>query len=343
MNNIPVVSHPIVDRLAFILRFGSSLSCDHETLLAPVVRKIKKGIELGVCERAYLKGTRYHHNFKIHLPGGSSPLVQIGALLPEYQNGGIRVVLNPARFEPGDAKFFNKIMRNIVGNGYFDLMENPLINNVDFAVDVWGALLDRMLVTYKNAQRYTVIAKRINAKGHIEGYNFGSVSSDYMSVVYDKGRERNHAALLRLIKNGAKIEDLKSNLIKQFPTGNTDQPRVRVEVRGKKMRGMPLYKLDTLPNRFERFQFCDLDSDGIDLPPYIEKAFLALCRQNGVKAGLENFKRTEWIRKVNAYYRAREASWWRPEQLWQESCNAIREIGLFPDLAFEEPKFRGGD
>ena len=343
MKNNLRVSNPIVDRLAYILQWGRSLSCDQETLLIPVRRRIKKGIELGVCERAYLKGARYHENFKIHLPGGSNALVQIGALLPERQKGGIRVVLNPARFESGDASRLNKIMRNIVGKSYFDLMEDPLINQIDFAVDIWGASMDRMLVTYKNAQRYTVIAKRINAQGHIEGYNFGSVSSDYMSVLYDKGCERNHAALLRLIKNGAQIEGLKSNLVKQFSIGKFDQQRARVEVRGKKMRGLPLYNLDRLPNRFERFHFCDLDSDGIELPPYIEEAFLALCRQSGVKAALSNFKNTEWVRKVNAYYRTREAGWWRPEPLWQEACNAIREIGLFPDLAFDEPKLRGGD
>ena len=149
------------------------------------------------------------------------------------------------------------------------------------------------------------------------------------------------SSMLRLIKNGAQIEGLKSNLVKQFSIGKFDQQRARVEVRGKKMRGLPLYKLDSLPNRFERFHFCDLDSDGIELPPYIEDAFLALCRQSGVKAALSNFKNTEWVRKVNAYYRTREAGWWRPEPLWQEACNAIREIGLFPDLAFDEPKLRG--
>jgi hypothetical protein len=31
---------------------------------------------------------------------------------------------------------------------------------------------------------------------HIEGYNFGSVSSDYFVVAYDKSAERVHAAIL---------------------------------------------------------------------------------------------------------------------------------------------------
>lgn len=337
------MNDPFVDRLAYILPWGRSMMNDQEALLGPVSRRIAKAIETGVCKRAYVNGGRYRENIRIELDCGSAAFVQIGALQPDRQKGGIRVVVNPARFKSGDADYLNKSMRSIVGKAYYDLMEAPLINNVDFAVDISNGILDKMIVLYKNAQRYTMFGKRIDAQGHIEGYNFGSLSSDYMAVVYDKQRERRHAALLSLLKNGARTESLKSNVVRQFLQGKAEQTRVRVEVRGKKMRGLPLCKLNTLPNRFERFIFCDLDSDGSELPPYIKEAFLALCRQNGVKAALANFKHTEWVRMVNAYFRTREATWWRPAPLWQQACDAVREIGLFPEAAFHERKLRSGD
>jgi hypothetical protein len=106
-------------------------------------------------------------------------------------------------------------------------------------------------------------------------------------------------------------------------------------VRGKKLRGLPLCKLDSLPNRFARFKFADLNATGAALPRLTERAFLAMCRQDGLKAALDAFKHTKQARKVNAYWRSHQASWWKPEPMWQQACDAVREIGLFPDSAFE--------
>ena len=65
-------------------------------MLKPVRRRIAKAIEAGTCERAYPKGARYRENFRILLEGGSHAFVQVGALIPERQKGGIRMVINPA-------------------------------------------------------------------------------------------------------------------------------------------------------------------------------------------------------------------------------------------------------
>jgi len=343
INVIQKLKRPVVDRLVFILQWGRSPLHNQEKLLEPIRRRIVKAINAGVCERAYLQGGRYRDNLRIELGGGSKALVQIGALQPGRQKGGIRVVVNPARFAPGDAEQFNKVMRRIVGPAYIELMKDPLLNNVDFAVDILGGVLDRMIVTYSNAQRYTMFVKRIDAKGHIEGYNFGSVTSDYMAVVYGKYTERVHAAVLNVAKYGAQIENLKSNAVKQLKRAKNKQARVRVEVRGKKMRGLPLYRLDSLPNRFERFRFVDLDAEGTNLSPLVTEAFLAMCRQNGAKAALAAFKHSKLVRKVNSFYRSRQAKWWRPAPLWQQACDAIRKLGLFSAEAFVEPRLRLGD
>jgi hypothetical protein len=331
---IPIVKPPVVDRLAFILPWGINALDDQAKLLPPIQRRIASAINAGRCERVYAKGARYRESFHINLNGDSPAFVQIGALRPQHQKGGIRVVLNPAHFASDDAALFNRVMNKIIGDEYLELMKHPLINNADFATDIVYARLDKMLVGYSYAQRCTVFAKRINANGSIEGFNFGSVTSDYMTVVYAKCIERVHAAILELVKSGVNVESLKSNAVKQILNLKDGPDTVRVEVRGKKMRGLHLYELNALPNRFARFSFADLSASGETLPKFVELAFHALCHESGVKAALTAFKHTEHARAVNKYWRTRQADWWQPELLWQQACEAVRQIGLFPDEAF---------
>jgi hypothetical protein len=332
------VRDPIVDRLAYILPWGLNPLRDQQKLIATIRRRVTHEIEQGNCTRAYLQGGRYRENFRIGLPGMSDALVQIGALQPDRQNGGIRVVINPARFADGDVDYLHEVMERIVGQSYRALLRRPLLNNVDFAVDIENAKLDRLLVSYSNAHRATVFGKRIDLKGHIETYNFGSVTSAYMCAAYDKRQERINAAILELAKSGARAgaESLKQNCIKQLHDAIGARDIVRIEIRGKKMRGIPLWKVATLPNRFARFSFADRDVAGTELPEIIEASFHALCQQRGVKAALAAFKHTEWARQVPAYWRSRQAAWWKPNALWQDAYDALYRVGLFPDEAFEE-------
>lgn len=337
----PFVLKPVVDRLALVLPWACDRHDDQGEMLKPVRRRIAKAIEAGTCERAYPKGARYRENFRILLEGESHAFVQVGALIPERQKGGIRMVINPAKFSDGDAAQINRVMRRIIGREYDQLMRRPLINCIDFAVDIQYASLSRMLVSYSNAQRVTVMAKRMAQHCHIEGYNYGSVTSDYFTVAYDKSQERVHAAILNMVKqiNGKRgiqeNELLTANAIKQLKPKLDGIEVVRVEVRGKKLRGLPLYKLDSLPNRFARFRFADIAGAGTELSPLTERAFLAMCRQDGVKAALEAFKHTKQARNVHAFWRSRQATWWTSEPLWQQACDALREVGLFPDAAFD--------
>lgn len=335
---VPSVKRPVVDRLAFILRWACGRHDDQDEMLKPVRRRIEQAIKAGTCERAYPKGARYRENFCILLNSGAKAYVQVGALIPERQKGGIRIFVNPAKFCDGDAAQTNRMMRKIIGSEYNQLMKRPLINCIDFAADIHNANLSRMLVKYSNAQRLTMMAKRMAQNCHIEGYNFGSLKSDYFVVAYDKRAERVHAAILSMLKNaksGVGKESLKANKIKQMKQALDGTDIVRLEVRGKKLRGLPLCKLDSLPNRFARFKFADLNATGAALPRLTERAFLAMCRQDGLKAALDAFKHTKQARKVNAYWRSHQASWWKPEPMWQQACDAVREIGLFPDTAFE--------
>lgn len=38
-----------------------------------------------------------------------------------------------------------------------------------------------------------------------------------------------------------------------------------------------------------------------------------------------------------ALWRRRQAVWWQPEELWQQACDALRDTGMFPPEAFDQP------
>ena len=336
----PVPQPPVVDGLALILAWSYD-RLDQVAVLQKLRSRIAKLIEAGTCERAYLGKSRYRENFRILLGGGSKALVQIGAVDSVRQKGGIRIECNPSKFADGDAQQIHHVMRGLIGrHEYNELMRRPLLNVVHFAVDIYHAALTRMLVRYDNAQRMSMMAKRVGKGGFIEGYNFGSVRSDYETTAYNKQQELVHAAIMAIAQSGSSgftDDPLKANKIKQLKRVLGGPEIVRVEVRGKKMRGLPLWKLSQQTNRFARFHFADLSACGADLDPLTEKSFLAMCRQDGVKAALGAFEHTEHARKVHAFWRSRQATWWQPEELWQQACDALRETRMFPPEAFESP------
>lgn len=260
------------------------------------------------------------------------------------QKCGLRIECNPAKMVPGDVEKLHAFMRRIIGrHEYNRLMKEPLLQVFHVAVDILYLTLSNVLVQYKNGQLMTVMAKRVNTKGIIEGYNFGSVGSNYQTTVYDKRQERVHAAALEMVKKGStgtNTDPLTANRIRQLKKAIDGCETTRVEVRGKKMLGLPLWKLPQQTNRFERFRFADLSAAGTELAPHIEKAFLALCRQDGVKAALAAFKHTEYARSVPKFWRSHQATWWQPEQLWEQACAALHESRIFPDSAFEPPRKR---
>jgi len=137
----PFVKRPVVDRLAFILPWACGRHDDQDEMLKPVRRRIEQAIKAGTCERAYPKGARYRENFCILLNSGAKAYVQVGALIPERQKGGIRIFVNPAKFCDGDAAQTNRMMRKIIGSEYNQLMKRPLINCIDFAADIHNANL----------------------------------------------------------------------------------------------------------------------------------------------------------------------------------------------------------
>lgn len=331
----PVVKLPVIDRLTFVLPWEVHSYKDQSSVLAPVHAKIEAAITAGRCIRTYPRGSRYKENFRIQLNSGATAHVFIGAIRPDHQNGGIRISCNPSKFAAGDAKQLNRVMRKIIGPDYDELMKRPLINCLDIAVDVYYLCLDNVLFLYTNAQRHTMFCKRFNGHGHIEGYNMGSEKSAYMAAVYSKNIERVHAAVLEIAKNGAEEQLLKSNAVRQLKRLKDGPEIVRIESRGKKMRGTPLHKIASQPNRFERFSFVDLAAAGPELEQFTKLAFHALCRQDGAKAALAAFKHHKDARAVHAYWRKRQASWWQPEPMWQQACKALRDIGLFPDEAFD--------
>lgn len=333
----PIVAKPVVDRLAFVLPWAADVGDDQAELVADIRGRVDSAIRAHRCELAYPKGPRYRLSFKIKLSDSCNVLVQVGALQPRVQKGGIRILLNPSKFADGDVGLLHRTLRRIIGNDYDLLMQEPLINVLDIAVDIYNVNLSRLLVTYTNAQRHTIFGKTLAAgTTNVETYNFGSASSDYMTAAYDKRLERVDAAIKAIARKGLNQESLKANFLKQFKVALGAPERLRVEVRAKKLRSRRLFQLPLLSNRFSRFSFVDLDSKGSALSPKTEAAFLAMCQQFDVKTAFTLFKDTDEARAVRKYWRTRQVDWWQPEQLWQQGFDALKEVGLFPARAFKD-------
>lgn len=331
---------PVVDRLAWKLKWSCSNDREHPDYQI-VLSNVKAEIKAGNCKWAYLAGPKYCINVHILLDGESNALIQLVAVDHVRQKCGLRIECNPAKMQPGDVEKLHTVMRRIIGHHeYNSLMREPLLQVFHVAVDILYLALDNVLVQYKNGQLMTVFGKRVNAKGIIEGYNFGSVESNYQAAAYDKRQERVHAAVLEIARKGSAGTDadpLTANKIRQLKKAVNGCETMRIEVRGKKMLGLPLWKLPQQTNRFKRFNFADLSGTGSELPPLIEKAFLALCRQDGVKAAMAAFKHTEYAHSAPKFWRSHQATWWQPELMWEQACAALRESRIFPNSAFEPP------
>jgi hypothetical protein len=157
--------------------------------------------------------------------------------------------------------------------------------------------------------------------------------------VYDKRTERVHRAVEALVRAGRSGDvSLQENRITQFYTAKGAPERMRVEVRGQRLLGKQLNEIKTLSNRFAWFHFADLYSEGSDLPPLLQQAFTSMCRDIGVTAALAAFKGGNKIRKVNAFWRSRQSTWWQPENMWNQVEGLLRATDLFPPEAFDEPQ-----
>ncbi|WP_423392478.1 hypothetical protein [Burkholderia sp. LMG 21824] len=340
--DLPTVGKPIVDRLVYVLPLAADCTLEEQrAILQPILNRLKIAVENGICEKAFLPSykTRYIEKFKIVLSSKQKILVQIGAINPERQKGGINVTMNPSRLTASQVRKLHEVMASIIGSDYHELIKSPILNRADFAVDIDNISIDDLLVTYQHAQRHTVFGKRIGSNGKIEGYNFGSVNSDYIQAVYDKRTERIHAALVNVVENSRGRDELHKNSVKRFMRARDGHEVTRVEVRAMRLRGYRPHELSTLPNRFARFRFADLTCNaGPNLSELDRTAFLSMCRHIGVKAALALYKRERPDIPVRAFWEAKRAGWWNPEALWINACDALRESGIFPECAFSKPE-----
>ncbi|WP_156125920.1 hypothetical protein [Paraburkholderia kururiensis] len=339
-SNFPVIAAPVVDKLTFLLEWATDCTKNEQrVLLQPVTERLGSAIGNGVCKKAYIEYSRYLQKFLIPFSADVDALVQIGSRDPMHQKGGISVTLNPSKLSEKDVRNFHKAMAHIVGSEYPDLIASPLLNRADFAVDISNVDIDDLLVRYNHAQTRTIFGKRTEMGAKIESYYFGSVSSDFLTCVYDKKSERVEKALENLLRNGPEHEALTENRIGRFKRERNSPEVVRVEVRGMKLRGCRPYDLWSLPNRFARFQFADLaHAGGPNLSEFDKLAFLALCRQCGVSAAIDLYARERAEVPVREYWKSQRAGWWKPESMWNDACNALRNSGIFPQSAFSQPE-----
>jgi hypothetical protein len=337
----PVLLPVVTDRLSFILPWCAHCTPEEQDQkLKKIKQRIQEEIDQGTCVRAFPSRSRYKERFQVVLNQftNSHALVQIGALNPSQQHGGIHVSINPAKLSKDEIRQFHEVMHRIVGPSYRDLMSRARLSRADFAIDIQNVNLDDLLVDYLHSQRHTVFGKRLSRTGIVEGYNYGSVSSDYLHVVYDKKIERVHAAALNLMKNGAASDELKHNAVRRLDATRKAPETVRVEVRCMKLRGCLPFELLSLPNRFTRFKFGDLrQHSAYKLSKFDRHALIAMCRHDGTKAALALYARERPDVQARKFWNSIQADWWNPASAWTSACMSLRESGIFPPEAFDQP------
>ncbi|BEP53045.1 hypothetical protein GmRootV118_02890 [Variovorax sp. V118] len=335
---VPRMSAPVVDHLAYILPLGIGMNgVKYEKLMLAINRRVKSALTNGECKTWYPRGNRYKMAIEFRPSADTSIKIGIGATRKEVQNGDIRISLNPSRLTKEDVKRFHAFMQEIIGKRYADLLSAPLINRIDVAVDIVDLELDRLLVRYAYAQRHTVIIKRLNGKGRVEGFNLGSVSSDYFTAVYDKSAELLDKAVKQIARRGSGTESTKSVAIKQLKAARGNPPTVRVEVRGRKVRGKSVREVLKLTDRFERLNFVALDAE---LAKTIRRStlelFVSACRDRGVKAALELFEGDKSHTKLKALW-TNKPTWWTPDKVWRRAVKGLKSLGIFADDTFKKP------
>jgi hypothetical protein len=362
----PYLYQTITDRLAFILPYGKSTDADkHEKALRRTARQIAEALEAQDCERQYVKSPRYRHNISLPLPSNSrrAVFIQIEALQARRQRGDIRIDLNPARMTAEDIAYFHNFMRRIVGKReYRELMAQPFINVWHPAADIENLYLDHVLVTVSKVEHRTAIgkllisegkwdddaiekisgavtSKRSNIAGSLETYNFGMQNSDYFTCVYSKNIELVHRAVEAIALAGRLTKKpLLEKAVRQLMRAKDTPSRVRVEVRGRKMRGVPLWALEQIGNRFEKIHFVDLaDPDRTpNIPVSMRAACIAIYRDSGRNAVYAAFDGHKHLREIQRWLDGvGEPTWWKPELYWQEAIMDLRCKKLFPPEAWD--------
>ncbi|WP_144158008.1 hypothetical protein [Paraburkholderia sp. BCC1885] len=322
------VSKPVVDRIAYVLPLPN-----REYVINPMIQRLERLIA-SLEGRVEIRGGRhYQSSFRINTSGGSC-FVQLLSKSPRAK-GGLRVELNPARFSASDIEYFHKILGKVVGTDYEHLNSRPIINRIDFAVDVHNVEMEHLLVTYQNNRRLTMFGKRSDRMQSIESMYFGSVDSGYRAVVYDKRIERVHASAVVLAKTDPKTctEALVNNRISRLMDAFTEKPYIRIEVRCQ-INGKSPLELSELPNRFARFTICDIGSDEYELEDWLYEGFVAICQSKGVKAALATYDDSPHKKTVRTFWESARVDWWQPKDMWQEGCQALQNCGLFPESVF---------
>lgn len=328
---VPSMGKGFIDKIAFILPTPSE-KYSREKWLEKVVPRMEKLLVDRVCER--VSGTRrYRLSVEFRSPGGAKVFLQFIATRPGHQKGDLRIELNPSHFTKADAAAFHEFMRKILGRGYDRLLLKALINRLDLAVDIKHLRLSNLIVNYSRTRKCTLFGKTVGRSGLVEGYHFGSISSDHAGILYDKTSERLTSYIEAIAGKGLDLDSLKENVVRQLTRLKSEPPVVRVEIRNMKLNGKTLHEVWKETNRFCRFSFQLMDG-APDLPARSRLAFQSVCRDVGVTAALEIFKGSPSERALRGFVTTRP-KWWVPDDLWHQALLSLRRSGILPPAAFE--------
>lgn len=307
-----------IDKLAYLLP-TSKLLGPEITWLGAFREYVRAALAAGLCAPFFGSLRGFRASTQLVLPSGATAVVSYGRNGRKPQRFGIRVECNPAGLLDADVTAIHRFFIGAFGDKYLEMLKAPRVKRLDIAVDIRGLTLDDVFVTYAHAQHVTVFGKKFTkARGNVETWMFGSVTSSSAGAVYSKAVEDLHQLLTNIAKSGVIAERLSDNVVSQYQSMMSACPIVRVEVRLRKL-ASSVPELIQLENRLLRFAFIEYESTSF-LSKRVRLAFKCMCRDIGLKAALEAFKGHPEHQRLTGLSRSRPR-WWRPEKAWLEAVS----------------------
>ncbi len=282
----------------------------------------------GQAQEVFKKhGSRYKIAYTLLDGNKKLCLVQLDPVIPK-KHAMFRLAFNPTKLGASGRRILRQHLIDLFLTDYDKVMLGVKITLMDVTVDVTYVEFSTLMVTESWRRGSGVWGITFDKDGRRTRTSYlGAPRSNEQVNVYDK-KEEIIATTDR--DPGQLLTRVEVSLI----------PRIR-NADGKYRSGIYLHELHILPNAFARVQLSSLPAAEKYSNGYRWKVFLGCCESRGVQAALAllpDDKRRLYFKRVQKG----AFGWWQPTAVWKGLTTALKNIGIFPDSAFEKPAV-GGD
>src|SRR5579864_5516953 len=265
-------------------------------------------------------GDRYKVKYMLVDGADELCLIQIDAV--DSTHSMFRLEFNPAKLSDRGRKRLRQHLTDLFLADFDEVMAAVKITTMDSAVDISHVNFATLVVTENKKRKSGAWGKNLGGNGQIETFYLGSKRSDEQVKVYNKKEQ---------LKSTGRDPGQEITRVEV-----TQIPKPKDKKTGRLGHGIHLTELHLLRNPFARIQLSSLpaarkysDSDRWTM-------FLGCCESRGVQGALSGIG-DDKLRRIYLKRVIRGAfSWWNPDAIWKGLPLALRNVGIFPESAFEK-------